>query len=78
MEGQSTTNRTEKEITTDDNRPGFNVQGLWPDFKFTITVAAVTEKGVGDTSEAVESTTQIDGKVCIMLYAYLICLGFLF
>ena len=75
MEGQSTTNRTEKEIATDDNRPGFNMQGLWPDFKFTITVAAMTGKGVGDVSEAVGATTQVDGMVCIVLYAHLICLS---
>ena len=70
MEGQSITNRTEKEIATNDSSPGFNVQGLWPDFRFTITVAAVTKKGVGDTSEVVEATTHVDGKLCIVLYFY--------
>ena len=63
MEGKSITNTTEMETTTKDDRARFSVQSLWPDFTYTVTVAAMTSKSKGSTSKAVEATTEVDSKI---------------
>jgi protein tyrosine phosphatase len=64
IQGMERTNMTEKNIfTADSSTLAFKIQGLWPDFNFTITVAAMTGKGVGDSSGAVEASTEVDAPL---------------
>lgn len=60
VEGKTVEYVNEKTIMTTDEKSNFAVENLWPDSTYNVTVAAMTVKGVGTVSKAIEATTEED------------------